>query len=227
MRYTGASLRAVGMMDDEIAARAGSVWLSAGLCGTPVCSASAEQRTAQSAQWCEERDSPHSRAPAAAVVRGVTRGELTHQRRSLGRLALRDGGAAQHCEMAVEARAGRAAPASDRRDSCPAAHCYLFHVTPHPYESTRPGQANPIAPSRHSGIAGAGFTLPVRGLTVTLRIRPIPGRVGQLAGWWVALTLRRARRSQQVTSPWCSARSRPRARRRRRARGSAVGRWGA
>jgi hypothetical protein len=88
--------------------------------------------------------------------------------------------------MAVEARTGRAAPAGDRRDTCPAAHCYLFHVSPHPYESTRPGQANPIAPSWHSCIAVAGFTFLVRVLTVTLRIRPISGRVAQLA-WWRAV----------------------------------------
>lgn len=108
--------------------------------------AAAEQRAAQSPQWCEERDPAHSRAPAAALVRDVTRGELTHQQRRLGRFALRDGGTAQHREMAVETRAGRAAPAGDRRHTWPAAHCYLFHVTPHPYEGTRPGQVNPIAP---------------------------------------------------------------------------------
>lgn len=140
--------------------------------------AAAEQRAAQSPQWCEERDPAHSRAPAAALVRDVTRGELTHQQRRLGRLALRDGGTAQHREMAVETRAGRAAPAGDRRHTWPAAHCYLFHVTPHPYEGTRPGQVNPIAPSRHSCIPVAGFTSPIRRLTITHRIQLIPGRVG-------------------------------------------------
>jgi len=140
--------------------------------------AAAEQRAAQSPQRCEERDPAHSRAPAAALVRDVTRGELTHQRRRLGRLALRDGGTAQHREMAVETRAGRAAPAGDRRHTWPAAHCYLFHVTPHPYEGTRPGQVNPIAPSRHSCIPVAGFTSLIRRLTITHRIRLIPGRVG-------------------------------------------------
>ncbi|ELP64456.1 hypothetical protein STRTUCAR8_02537, partial [Streptomyces turgidiscabies Car8] len=39
-------------------------------------------------------------------------------------------------------------------------HRYLFHVTPHPYESTRPGQVNPIAPSGHSCISVTGFTFP-------------------------------------------------------------------
>jgi hypothetical protein len=66
--------------------------------------------------------------------------------------------------MTVEARTGRAAPARDRRDPGPAAHCYLFHVTPHPYESTRPGQSNPISPLGHTCISPTGFTFPVRGL---------------------------------------------------------------
>lgn len=151
-----ALLPAVGMTDAEAQRCAGAVVRRArvGNAGAGRCSAAAEQRTAQPLQRCEERDPPHSRDPAAAVVRGVTRGELAHQRGRLERFALRDGRAAQHREMAVEARTGRAAPARDRRDTCPAAHCYLFHVTPHPYESTRPGQANPIAPSWHSCIAG-------------------------------------------------------------------------
>lgn len=151
-----ALLPAVGMTDAEAQRCAGAVVRRArvGNAGAGRCSAAAEQRTAQPLQRCEERDPPHSRDPAAAVVRGVTRGELAHQRGRLERFALRDGRAAQHREMAVEARTGRTAPARDRRDTCPAAHCYLFHVTPHPYESTRPGQANPIAPSWHSCIAG-------------------------------------------------------------------------
>lgn len=129
------------------------------------CSAPAEQRTAQSAQRREERDATDSRTPVAAGLRGVTGGQLTHQRGRLGRFPLRDDRAAQHREMSVEARTGRAAPASDRRDPRPAAHCYLFHVTPHPYESTRPGQGNPIAPLGHSCIAVTGFTFPIRVLT--------------------------------------------------------------
>ncbi|CAM5487660.1 Vitamin B12 import ATP-binding protein BtuD [Streptomyces tendae] len=99
-------------------------------------------------------------------------------------LVRRPGRPSEYREMTVEARAGRAAPAGDRRDPCPAAHCYLFHVTPHPYESTRPGQGNPIAPVRHACIAVTGFTFPVRGLTITLRIGEIPGRVGQPAARW-------------------------------------------
>ena len=68
----------------------------------------------------------------------------------------------------------------------PAAHCYLFHVTPHPYESTRPGQGNPIAPSGHTCIARHRIHLPRKGVDdpsmITLRIQPISGRVGQPAG---------------------------------------------
>lgn len=157
-------------------------------------SAAAEQGTAQPAQWREERDPPHARTPAGAVVRGVTCGQFAHQRRRLGRLALRDGRATHHRKMAVEARTGRAAPTRDRRDSRPATHCYLFHVTPHPYEGTRPGQVNPIAPSSHSCIPGTGFTYPQRGLTITLRIRAISGRVGQPVRWWAAESHRTARR---------------------------------
>lgn len=131
-------------------------------------SASAEQRTTQPAQRREEQDTTHALAPCTALTRGVTRRQLTHQQGCLGRFPLWDGRASQHREVAVEARTGRAAPARDRRDPGPAAHCYLFHVTPHPYESTRPGQGNPIAPSGHSCIAVTGFTFPVRVLT-TLR----------------------------------------------------------
>src|SRR5690606_23623156 len=105
------------------------------------------------------------RAPGVAVGHGVVRGQLAHQRGRLGRLALRDRRSRQDREMAVEARTGRAAPAGDRRDPGPAAHCYLFHVTPHPYESTRPGQSNPIAPYGHSCIEVTGFTFPIRVLT--------------------------------------------------------------
>lgn len=102
--------------------------------------------------------------------------------------------------MTVEARAGRTAPAGDRRDPRPAAHCYLFHVTPHPYESTRPGQGNPIAPVRHACIAVTGFTFPVRGLTITLRIQQIPGRVGRPAHSWAAPGPHRVRPSRRVTT---------------------------
>jgi hypothetical protein len=72
--------------------------------------------------------------------------------------------------MPVETRTGRAAAAGDRRDPGPVAHCYLFHVTPHPYESTRPGQGNPISPSGPARIAATGFTFPIRGLTNTRRL---------------------------------------------------------
>lgn len=132
----------------------------------------AEQGAAQPTQRGEERDAarPGPRASGAAVVRGVTRDELAHQRRRLGRLPLWDRGSSEDREMAVETRAGRTATASDRRDPGPAAHCYLFHVTPHPYESTRPGQGNPIAPSGHSCIEVTGFTFPIRGLTNTRRL---------------------------------------------------------
>lgn len=106
--------------------------------------AAAEQRAAQAPQRCEERDPS---APALVGLRPVTRGQLAHQQGRLGRLAPGHGGTAEHREMTVEARTGRAAPACDGRDSRPAVHRYLFHVTPHPYEGTRPGQVNPIAPS--------------------------------------------------------------------------------
>ncbi len=185
-------------------------------------SAATEQGTAQPAQRCEERNPPHSRAPAGAVVRGVTCGELAHQGRRLGHFTLRDGGATHHREMAVKARTGRAAPTGDRRDSRPATHCYLFHVTPHPYEGTRPGQVNPIAPSRHSCIPGTGFTSPVRALTITLRIRAIPGRVGQPVRWWAAGSHRTARRSRRVMSRPFRVRWPARACRRRGVPGSAV-----
>ncbi len=167
--HTGAPLRAVGMTDGCAAPR--RVGVTAGA----RASVAAEKRAAQSAQWREQRDPAHPGAPAAALVRGLPRGQLAHQRRRLHRLPLREGRPSEHREMAVETRAGRAASARDRRDPCPAAHRYLFHVTPHPYESTRPGQSNPIAPVRHACIAVTGFTFPVGGLTITLRIRQIPG----------------------------------------------------
>lgn len=154
--------------------------------GTPVSgrSAPAEQRAAQPSQWREERDAAHSRSPRTSVLCGLTCGQLAHQRGRLGRLDLRNGGAAQHREMAVETRTGRAAPARDRRDPRPAAHCYLFHVTPHPYESTRPGQSNPIAPSGHSCIAVTGFTFPTRALTTPSRSISKSHRFqGELDNW--------------------------------------------
>src|SRR5206468_3631000 len=136
--YARVSLHAVGMTDDGIAALRrttrcpgrGLLWNERRCRSAP-----AEQRTAQSAQRREEQHTADPVAPGTALTWGVTRGQLTHQRSRLGRLALRDGRAAEHREMAVEARTGRAAPAGDRRDPGPAAHCYLFHVTPHPYES--------------------------------------------------------------------------------------------
>ncbi len=133
--------------------------------------AAAEQGAAQPAQRSEERDAARA-GPCApgAVVRAVTRGQLTHERRRLGRLTLRDGGSREDREVAVEARTARAAAAGDRRDPGPAAHCYLFHVTPHPYDSTRPGQGNPIAPYRHPCIEVTGFTFPIRVLTNTRRL---------------------------------------------------------
>jgi len=161
---------AVGMTDDEYAAlcRDGADTRARVPEKKYRCrSAPAEQRTAQSTQRREEQNPTHARAPGAALTRGVTRGQLTHQQGRLCRLSLRDGRTRQHREMAVEARTGRTASAGDRRNPRPATH-YLFHVTPHPYESTRPGQTNPIAPSGHSCIAVAGFTFPVRVLT-TLR----------------------------------------------------------
>jgi hypothetical protein len=118
--------------------------------------------------------------------------------------------------MAVQARAGRAAPAGDRRDPGPAAHCYLFHVTPHPYESTRPGQGNPIAPAGHSCIAVTGFTYPTRVLTITLRIRQVSGRVGQRASSWAGPSRRRVPRSRPVTRRPVPGRWRPGACRRPR-----------
>lgn len=190
-------------------------------------SAAAEQRAAQPPERREQRDPPHTRDPGAAVVRVVTGREFTHQRRRLDGLALRYGGTAEHREMSVEARTGRAAPARDRRDACPAAHCYLFHVTPHPYKSTRPGQTNPIAPSRRACISDKGITFPIRGLTVTLRIQPFPGRVGQQARWWAVVSHREARPSLRVTSRSVRVRRRRGACRRRTDRGNAVSRWGA
>jgi hypothetical protein len=52
---------------------------------------------------------------------------------------------------------------------------------------TRPGQVNPIAPSGHPCIPVIGFTSPVRGLGVTLRIQLISGRVGQEGHWWAGV----------------------------------------
>lgn len=131
----------------------------------------AEQGAAQSAQRGEERDAARAGPRAlGAVVRAVTRGQLTHERRRLGRFPLRDRRPREDREMAVEARTARAAAAGDRRDPGPAAHCYLFHVTPHPYDSTRPGQGNPIAPYGHPCIEVTGFTFPVRVLTNTRRL---------------------------------------------------------
>src|SRR5690606_24046525 len=134
------------------------------LCG----SVTAEQGAAQSAQRGEQRDPAGTRAgtPGAAG----TRGQLAHQWGRPGRLALRHGGTSKHRQMPLETRTARSAPAGDRRDPGPAAHCYLFHVTPHPYESTRPGQGNPIAPSGHSCIEVTGFTFPIRVLTNTRRL---------------------------------------------------------
>lgn len=173
--HTGTPPRSVGMTDGCRGATPGDVTSGAR------ASVAAEQRAAQSTQRRKQRDPAYPGAPVAALVRGLTRGQLTHQRRRLHGLARREGRPSEYREMTVEARTGRAAPAGDRRDPCPAAHCYLFHVTPHPYESTRPGQGNPIAPVRHACIAVTGFTFPVRGLTITLRIEEIPGRVGQPA----------------------------------------------
>jgi hypothetical protein len=99
--------------------------------------AAAEERASQSPQRREERD---TRAPAPAGVRGIARGELEHQQRRFRRLALRNGGAAQHCEMAVEARTGRTAPTCNGRHTRPAAHRYLFHVTPTRTRAPGPGR---------------------------------------------------------------------------------------
>ncbi|MEY9489611.1 hypothetical protein RKD26_005405 [Streptomyces calvus] len=145
----------------------------------------AEQGAAQSTQRGEERDAARSGpcAPGAAAVRGVTRSQLTHQRRRLERLPLRDRRPREDREMPVETRTGRAAAAGDRRDPGPVAHCYLFHVTPHPYESTRPGQGNPISPSGPARIAATGFTFPIRGLTNTRRLLSESERFqGELSG---------------------------------------------
>lgn len=125
-----------------------------------------EERTPQSSQRREER---HPRALAPTAVSGVARGELAHQQRRLRGFPLWHGGSAEHREMAVEARTRRTAPACDGRHTWPAPHRYLFHVTPHPYESTRPGQGNPIVPTGHSCIAVTGFTFPVRALTTPPR----------------------------------------------------------
>lgn len=138
--------------------------------------AAAEERASQSSQRREERD---PRALAPTCVRGVARGQLPHQQRRLRGIALRDDRAAQHREMAVEARTRRPGPAGNSRHSRPASHRYLFHVTPHPYEGTRPGQVNPIPPRRHPCIPGAGLSTHIRRLTTVHRLCPIPGRVGQ------------------------------------------------
>ena len=110
------------------------------------------------------------------------RGDLTHQRRRLGRLVRRDGGAAQHRQVAVEPRAGHAAPALHRGYARPAGHRYLFHVTPHhlfphrhsrtvltarSYDAPGPGRLNPIAPRGHSCIPVTRFTCFIRVLTGT------------------------------------------------------------
>lgn len=120
-----------------------------------------------------------TRALLLRRVRGVARGQLAHQQRRLRGIALRDDRAAQHREMAVEARTRRPGPAGNSRHSRPASHRYLFHVTPHPYEGTRPGQVNPIPPRRHPCIPGAGLSTHIRRLTTVHRLCPIPGRVGQ------------------------------------------------
>lgn len=165
--------------------------------------------------------------PVTASVPDVTRRYLPHQRGRLRGLALRERGAAEHREVAVEARTARAAPAGDRRDPRPAAHRYLFHVTPHPYLSTRPGQGNPIAPPGHSCITVTRFTFPARVLMITLRIRPNPGRVGQAAHSSDEPIPRRVPRSRRVTWPTWPGRRPPRACRPRTGRGSAVVRRGA
>lgn len=179
--HTDATLRALGMTDGLAAAlRRGGVIVDTALSGGRTgpdsrrSAAAAEERTPQSPQRGEERD---TRAPAPAGVRGVARREFEHQQRRFRRLALRDGGTAQHCEMTVEARTGRTAPTCDRRHTRPAAHRYLFHVTPHPYEGTRPGQVNPIVPRRHTCIPAAGLHTRTRVLTSRYRILSVPGRV--------------------------------------------------
>lgn len=198
----------------------------------PACSAlsrspSSEQRPAQPAQRCEQRYPADPCPPVTASVPDVTRRYLPHQRGRLRGLALRERGAAEHREVAVEARTARAAPAGDRRDPRPAAHRYLFHVTPHPYLSTRPGQGNPIAPPGHSCITVTRFTFPARVLMITLRIRPNPGRVGQAAHSSDEPIPRRVPRSRRVTWPTWPGRRPPRACRPRTGRGSAVVRRGA
>lgn len=97
-----------------------------------------EEGTAQATERGEERD-PCAAAAVTVHRRLVrTRRQLPHQQRRLGHLSLGHGGSAEHREMTVEPRTRRAAPAGDGRHSRPAAHCYLFHVTPHPYKGTRP-----------------------------------------------------------------------------------------
>lgn len=132
----------------------------------------AEQRTTQPAQWREQR---HPRTPAVLRARVIVRDQLLHQHRGALRLPLGDGRAAQHREMAVEARAGRTASAFDRRHSWPAPYRYLLHDTPHPYEGTRPGQSNPTSPSRHPRIPGSGFTTTSRVLTIPFARKQILG----------------------------------------------------
>lgn len=148
--HTDAIPRALGMAGERTAAlRRGGMISGTALSGGPDLSerrrsaAAAEQRAPQPTQRGEERDAP---APAPTAVRGVARGQLQHQQRRLRGLAPRHGGAAQHREMAVEPRTGRTAPTCDGRHTRPAAHRYLFHVTPHPYEGTRPRAGQPYRP---------------------------------------------------------------------------------
>ncbi len=196
-RHSGTPLPAVGMTDGDGARGAGpEVTAERGPSKSSEerrwDSAPAEQRTAQATQRGEERDAADPCTTVTARLLGVTSGQFTHQRGRLGRLRLGHRGTRQHREVAVEARTGRAAPAGDRRDPGPAAHCYLFHVTPHPYESTRPGQVNPIAPAGHACIAVTGFTFPVRVLTTRPQLLSESNRFQGELDKWLAGGLRRA-----------------------------------
>lgn len=225
-QHTAAPLRAVGMTDDRIAA-----WRRDGVAARARPSVqclwppNSERRSRRSGAKSDTRRTRVSRSLRLCVVSRAVSSRIS------------DVASAVFC-------CGMAGPASTERwrsrrelvallPQVIAGTLALLRTVicsmslPTRNESTRRGQSNPIAPSGHSGIGPTGFTFPARRLTITLRIRPISGRVAQSADWWAARSRRRARRLPRVTSRTRQVRSRSRACRRRRARGSAVAHRGA
>ncbi|GAA3070653.1 hypothetical protein GCM10020000_63990 [Streptomyces olivoverticillatus] len=95
--------------------------------------------------------------------RVVTRRQLAHQHGRTLDLALRQGGPAEHREVPVEARTRRTASVTDRRHTWPAAHSYLIHETPHPYEAPGPGRVT-LSPHRVTRAFAVPIHQPVKGV---------------------------------------------------------------